>query len=652
MRGTKGQNLKKRITKSTKGITLIALVVTIIVLLILAGVSIAMLTGNNGILSQAGRAKKETNDAADREMLQLAVMSSFGTDGKIDINKLKTEVEEIGGEISGTTFPVTISKGNISLEVQEDGKYTEIGTVPQIEYQLAKTDGTKIQESETLEEDSIKLKISISNMKDLQEIKSITLKTASGTTVAGTVDLNKGTMESEITENGKYVVTVVATNDKGKEVSNSKTITISGKIKVANMPDSWQQADGSNSQNDWYAYKDTSTANGSIANVNAPKLAEGMTAIKYVAGSDTSTYETLTAGSKWANAMTKDGSMWVWIPRYAYKITSGYHQSGSDINSTDGTLGAGTIEIAFLDEQNNFLNGETGDVKTSIADVTYTNNQQNEWLLAPGFTFGTEEISGFWFAKYEASNTDGYGSSSTTDNTGLTLQIKPNVTSWRNITSKNMFTVCQNLKNKQSNNELIYFNKVDNVDTHMTKNVEWGAVAYLAHSKYGLNGQEIAINTKSSYTTGIGSGSTTSTASVTNKYNTPTGITASTTKNVYGIYDMSGGASEYVAGCYTNNTNYLTDNADTSYQNKYIDVYSSYNNSKYGDAVYETSSSKDSPYTNSWFSDYSSFVNSGYPVFGRGGHYYSGSDAGLFFFAYSNGIADYSYGFRPVCVVK
>ena len=49
MRGTKGQNLKKRITKSTKGITLIALVVTIIILLILAGVSIAMLTGNNGI---------------------------------------------------------------------------------------------------------------------------------------------------------------------------------------------------------------------------------------------------------------------------------------------------------------------------------------------------------------------------------------------------------------------------------------------------------------------------------------------------------------------------------------------------------------------------------------------------------------------------
>ena len=71
MRGTKGQNLKKRITKSTKGITLIALVVTIIILLILSGVSIAMLTGNNGILSQAGRAKDRTREEGAREKIQL-----------------------------------------------------------------------------------------------------------------------------------------------------------------------------------------------------------------------------------------------------------------------------------------------------------------------------------------------------------------------------------------------------------------------------------------------------------------------------------------------------------------------------------------------------------------------------------------------------
>ena len=63
--------LKQRNT----GITLIALIVTIIVLLILAGVSIAMLTGNNGILSQAQRAKIETSISSEKEAIQLEVIS-------------------------------------------------------------------------------------------------------------------------------------------------------------------------------------------------------------------------------------------------------------------------------------------------------------------------------------------------------------------------------------------------------------------------------------------------------------------------------------------------------------------------------------------------------------------------------------------------
>ena len=57
--------MKKR--TNNKGITLIALVITIIVLLILAGVSIAMLTGENGILSQAQKAKEETENATQNE---------------------------------------------------------------------------------------------------------------------------------------------------------------------------------------------------------------------------------------------------------------------------------------------------------------------------------------------------------------------------------------------------------------------------------------------------------------------------------------------------------------------------------------------------------------------------------------------------------
>ena len=48
-------------------------------------------------------------------------------------------------------------------------------------------------------------------------------------------------------------------------------------------------------------------------------------------GSDPDWYDY--ENKKWANARTSDGSMWVWIPRYAYSITSGYHQSGADLNS-------------------------------------------------------------------------------------------------------------------------------------------------------------------------------------------------------------------------------------------------------------------------------------------------------------------------------
>ena len=62
--------------EKNNGITLIALVVTIIVLLILAGVSISMLTGNNGIITQAQKAKRETEESQEKENLEIAVASS------------------------------------------------------------------------------------------------------------------------------------------------------------------------------------------------------------------------------------------------------------------------------------------------------------------------------------------------------------------------------------------------------------------------------------------------------------------------------------------------------------------------------------------------------------------------------------------------
>ena len=69
--------IDKTAIKNKKGITLIALVITIIVLLILAGVSIAMLTGTNGILTQAQKAKLSTELSSYKEQLELYKTEKF-----------------------------------------------------------------------------------------------------------------------------------------------------------------------------------------------------------------------------------------------------------------------------------------------------------------------------------------------------------------------------------------------------------------------------------------------------------------------------------------------------------------------------------------------------------------------------------------------
>ena len=102
MKGEKVKNMRN------KGITLIALVITIIVLLILAGVSIATLTGENGILTRANDAKVETEEATAKEKVQVEVLGSYGTDGKLDLDMLKTNIEKAGGTVTGSTFPTIL----------------------------------------------------------------------------------------------------------------------------------------------------------------------------------------------------------------------------------------------------------------------------------------------------------------------------------------------------------------------------------------------------------------------------------------------------------------------------------------------------------------------------------------------------------------
>ena len=343
--------------------------------------------------------------------------------------------------------------------------------------------------------------------------------------------------------------------------------------------------------------------------VNTPKLGSGMTPIKWngsswvnTTGSDKDWYDY--TSKKWANAKTSDGSMWVWIPRYAYSITSGYHSSS-----------AGNIDVEFMKGLTN---------ETSTGRKSFNNaSGQGKWNIHPAFNYG-QTVSGIWVAKFEASNSGGK------------IKVEPGVQSWRSITVNDIYTNCLN------------YNKT--LNSHMMKNDEWGAVAYLSKSKYGKNA-EVDINSDSSYYTGGGSGN----AYVTN-------VGQSTTGTVHGVYDMSGGAWEYVAAYVNNGNSNLTNygsslvNGDAKTKNVYSkgssdsrDNNYSANSGKYGDAVYETSANGN-PSSSSWYGGYSSFPGADWPFFSRGGYCSGGTGAGVFYFNDNGGSGGGSISFRPVLV--
>lgn len=109
--------------KNNKGITLIALVITIIVLLILAGVSIAMLTGNNGILTQANSAKDNTEKAEVVDRVNMAIQAAYADSlEKGTTFGIKAIVDQYntdnGSGASGTASPITITLNEKNYDVK------------------------------------------------------------------------------------------------------------------------------------------------------------------------------------------------------------------------------------------------------------------------------------------------------------------------------------------------------------------------------------------------------------------------------------------------------------------------------------------------------------------------------------------------------
>ena len=337
--------------------------------------------------------------------------------------------------------------------------------------------------------------------------------------------------------------------------------------------------------------------------------------------------------------------MWVWIPRYNYDTTN----LGS--NYAGGTQEQpGEIKV-------NFVSG----IKVSTEDNNYTHpafrNGEITYKSTPYDLGGwNKELTGMWVAKFEMSSdclnnpSTKSSSSCTSDGGGNTTNekalIKPNMKSWRWNIVNNFFTVSRTLS--APNNP---YGISESADSHMMKNTEWGAVAYLSQSKYGKYGnsdyvganKEIYKNDSSNYYTGRSQGiappTGSSTANGTYEYDNPiNGTGASTTGNIYGIYDMSGGAWEYTIGNYNNtiassgfSDSWFSDANNQKYYDKYTSTTASEGYIK-GDATYETSG---------WYNDRASFVNSGSPWFARGGHSNLNITTGVLYYGTYSGSIGY-----------
>ena len=454
--------------------------------------------------------------------------------------------------------------------------------------------------------------------------------------------------------------------------------------------------DINNTAGSWYDYGKKQWAN--AATVNTP-----------------SKYTNAATGTRIDNNDVK--GYWVYIPRYAYEVQRR--------NAIDAPVSPQNFDIVFqvADEKNTpadtcSTSSSHKDYRTGCGiDNTYvTNSDSSVWATHPAFSWDSTELNGIWVGKYEMTGTI------------ISPTVKPNQHANVSEYIGELYTAAKSIGVSDPGNtggSTVYgvtqnSHKLATATSHMIKNSEWGAITYLAHSRYGAgintsrthstnidkngahpNSGADADGDSSSYgITGCGPASAGSTDSYTDgtllstyliesstacsrdaskAYNGSLGVLSSTTNTVYGIYGLSGGASEYVAGNRTSSNSQSS--GSTTYmmrpaQQPYADLYkssdgfgskpswskgTSENSYNYdvctfetcgGTATYEvtTAQSVNDGYL-SWGGTYSNFAILGNPWFDRGGS----SDSPYsspFYTVYLNGISYDVSGTRAVLLAN
>ena len=694
---------KQSFNKKTNqnGITLIALVVTLVVLLILAGISINLLWGEHGILKSAkdaGISQKiaEIEDQANVIYKGIETEKLIGTKENIEMGEIASKLQASGYKIRQETASgnvvtgITLDKESLTLAPEEEktitvtpvantegneyyaqieGKYYKMGFI---------TGGVKIAKEESnLEGEPEEINIEVSSDKENVANKTqingmvVTIKAGTNTGKANiTIKYGEHTATCEVTVQIKPAQGATAETNAVENVTFSTeygkidviwlegaTNNVKTNQNIPNEPNLYEASSNSLTPVTWTYDKTEKTW-------SEDETAQS-TWYNYSKGEGTLDNR----NSMWANAKNTDGSYFVWIPRYAYRITyyandptvaanvnqepTGYYDGYGMWKASDAKLKCNLesgIETVEHNGEKYIVHPAFGTTKTGESDKQ-ANLDLGGW---------DKPQSGFWVAKYEMSMEENKAHKETTNETignvatSTTIKAvsKPGVSSWRMINVANCYE-----------NSLKYD---ETKASHLMKNSEWGAVAYLTESSYGRNGHEIDINNSSSCITGNG-GNGTATAKalgVTKPYNTEEGTKASSTGNIYGIYDLSGGAWEYTG---TFNKNYSGDCFSKTHANyksasnshfaetngastKYATAYSNntenasgapllYSVSKTGDGIKEVYNTN-TPNT-SWHGDYAYFVSLNLPFFWRGGSYSDRAYAGVF---YSSSIRGAAYG--------
>ena len=410
----------------------------------------------------------------------------------------------------------------------------------------------------------------------------------------------------------------------------------------------WKKANTSNldKNNPWYSYNSTGEYKGMWANAVT------------VTSTNRATYLNATPGT--IIPIDDINTMWVWIPRFKVNTT--------DFDAISGECKCSNSSYTTREEcENNYYSWHCPN--PGAINVTFV--KSNETAI-DAFTFGTKSLSGFWYAKFEIGGT--LASSCTNETCNVSnIVVKPNASSLRSQKVSSFFFASRSME--QTGNSFGFVSS--EVDTHMSKNNEWGAVAYLTQSIYGrctnsTTCSEVYINNSSGYYTGRSGGAAGSTPingtytdqTSTTKYNTygfytyddyllnyntntkgkkakGKGTGASTTGTIYGIYDMSGGSGEYVMGVLADPSGKPRSGTDSSSNSGFTGMV-------YDGTTYTGIAFPDSKYynlytgtsyighalteTKYWYDDNALFVGSYDPWFNRGVAYHYGADAGVFAF--------------------